>query len=1117
MLRFVLGRSGCGKSEYLKNNFAQKAQQGEDKLLYIVPDQISFETEAALLDILGPARAHRITVLGLSRLCDYVFERTGNRFLTFADEGIRHLVMSMAIEEIGDELVVFLKRKSSTDLADIMLAAVKEYKKCAISSEDLRKTAEEIDDDTLKGKLLDTALIYDAYNAIMSQSYMDPLDNLSKAAGLLEDHSVFTGYEIAVDAFYGFTSQEYEVIERLMARSKEMYVALTDDGAQGDTALFTMPRRTRGRLSRMAKSMGVDIAPYITLNEPVRFRNPETAAIEENLYRIDKNPYDGTAENISVYAAADIYDECDHVARNIRKLIEDGYRYRDIAVITRNSDPYVGILDTAFHKYDISYFMDKPQDIDAMPIVRLIGAVFDIINRGFERDDILTLLKTGLLSYTVEDIAEFENYLYIWEISGRAFFKEFTANPSGFSDTFSEEDHKRLRRIEKMRADIIGKLRAFSYGVRDADGRKISKELMRLLYALECDRNIDRLCDRLEYRGEEDLSKDLVRMWNVMCQILDKTVAVIGDYAVAPRRFGELLYLNFANTEISSIPRGLDEVDVATADRALISDKKVVFVIGAADGEFPHTPVEAGVFTDNERVALKNRNLPLSDTIEELFSTERYYVYTAMTSASERVYLSYYVADLKGEAVTPSDILTETMTAVPNLKYTAYDIVPIEDRLLSKRAAFDYLVQRYHSGSPDISTLKGIFRQDEEYAPILASIDAAAERTERKIRDPELSRALFGDKMMLSSTKIDVYHKCPFMYFCEYGLRARERRKAKIDPLEYGTLIHYIFESFFKKHDREQYGKLDEAYIAEEVSEILDGYIDSHFGGTQDKSPRFLYLFYRIKSTATKLVTHLTEELSQSDFTPVDFELGVGEDIPEYTLPLSNGLTLAVRGSVDRVDRYEKNGISYIRVVDYKTGVKEFSLSDILYGINLQMFLYMSAIEKGAKKRYGEHITPAGVLYMPAVSPSVNAATGDSDESIAQKIMKEYTMRGIILEDVDVITSMEHDSKGRYIPVRVKDNTVTAGAEYLASIEEMGAIFRRVDLLISQMAEALYDGKVDALPLKGNHDGCKYCKYRSVCLRKDDDERCRTSVRIKNDEVMDELMREEDDDEADVD
>ena len=807
-----------------------------------------------------------------------------------------------------------------------------------------------------------------------------------------------------------------------------------------------------------------------------------------------------------------MYDECDFVARTIRALVEDGYRYRDIAVIARSVDKYAGILDTCLDKYGIRYFMDEPQDIDAQPIVRLVTAAFRIVSRSFQREDVLTLLKTGLCSYSVEEIADFENYLFIWDVSGRQFDDPFTNPPGGFADEMTEDEQKQLGRIEAMRADIVGKLRKFALAVKDASGERIAKALMKLLYDLRVDKNIGKLCDTYEAQGEYELADDLAQMWNVLCSILDKTVAAIGAYELTPKRFSELLYTNFAASEVSTIPRGADEVDISTADRSLISDKKAVFLIGALEGEFPHTPVEAGVFTDDERVHLKNVfGLPLSDSVEELIATERYYAYSALTVASDKLFVSYPASDMRGELLTPSDLPGELEASLSGLRVIRCDAIPLSEHLRSERAAFDWLVGHYHSLSPEIAALKVYFKENETYRDKITAIENALENRERHIRDTALTRELYGREMRLSASKIDVYHKCPFRWFCEYGLHIRERRRATVDALEYGTLMHHIFEMFFGNYTREEYTEMDESVIGGIVSDILDAYIDRHFGGTQGKSERFLYLLYRIKSTAAKLVLHMTRELSQSDFTPVDFELGVGTDIPDYAVELEDGLRLSVRGSVDRVDRCDADGISYIRVIDYKTGTKEFNINDLIYGLNLQMFIYLYAISENGGERYGE-ITPAGVLYMPAVSPSVAVDPDTPEAKIRAEVLKKYAMKGVILDDANVIAHMERDGEGKYIPAKLKDGVVTASAGSLATIEELGAVFRRIDMLTTQMAQALYDGDVDDLPLKGKKfDGCAYCPYQAVCLHKEDDPSREAQDRTPE-EVWEELKRKEDND-----
>lgn len=1110
MLNFVLGTSGVGKTKYLYDEFCNRAKSGETKLLFIVPDQSSFATEKAFLELLGPKLCQNIKVFGFSRLCDYVFEQTGNRFMAFADEGIRNVVMNVAIEQVIDELDLFSKRATSADLTELMLNSIKEYKKCAVTSAMLYDVAKKVEDETLSKKLFETALLYDTYDAILSKSYIDPLDSLTHVSKAIEDTKLFDGYTIAVDSYYGFTAQEYDVLEKLMIQSLDMYVALTTDNLDNSNCdLFFVTNRTKNRLTRIANKNSVSVSKPIVLFENKRLLSDELVHLQENIFRLNKEKEQYSGDSICVYQANSIYDEAEFVAKNINKLIiEQGYSYRDIAVITRQSDSYIGVLDTVFDKYGINYFMDKPQDIDTKPFIKFVMACFDVVTGGFDKEDVLTLLKTDLTDITVEQIADFENYLFTWDINGKKFFDEFTLNPRGFVDEFTDSDRELLSSIENTRKVVINALRRFYYDTKDTTALEISKSLMRVIYALNCKDNILLMCDALDKDNELELVNEQIRIYNIFVEIIDKLVMVIGDYRISAKRFGELLHINFQNTDISFIPRGIDQVDVACADRSLLEDKKAVFVIGAIDSLFPHTPVESGVFSDDERNVLSSYGITMSDSVVQLIPTEKYLAYKALTSACSKLFISYYSFSLSGTKCLPSVIITQLPDIFDNIPYYTSHDDTVFDKLYSERSAFDYYVSHINSADPDIAQLKGYFSEKEKYSSTLNAIDNMLRREPKRIADPSIAQKLFKPDMTLSASQVESFHLCKFEYFIKYGLRVKERRLAKIDSLEYGTLMHYILESFFKNHKEDDFTAIDEDIVAKEVSTLMDEYAQLHLGGTDNKTPRFMYLYYRMKRTAVKIVVRLVEEFSQSKFRPADFELKIGEDIPAYTLKVNDKINVCIKGSVDRVDVMEEKGKKYIRVVDYKTGTKKYSLSDVLYGINLQMLIYMSAISKGGNNYYNSDLYTAGVLYTPAVSPVISINTQKDLASAKSKANRECRMHGIILDDIDVVKGMESEAKGVYIPVSVKDDELVDSSGSLATLEQFGALFAQVDKAVSQMALSLCSGDVAAIPAKGEYDACKWCPYISVCGYKDSDP-CIQVSKYKKDEVYSMLSQEE--------
>lgn len=1118
MLHFVLGTCGVGKTKYLYDTMCKLAKEGCDKLLFITPDQSTFLCEKTFLELLGPKLCRNIKVLGFSRLCDYVFEQSGNRFLTFADEGVRNVVMNVAIEQVEDKLELFKKRATKADLTELLLNSIKEYKKCSITSSMLYDVSAKVSDTTLSQKLSETALLYDTYDAILSKSYIDPLDSLTHIKNTLETSDLFDDYVIAVDSFYGFTSQEYDVLGVLMKKCKDMYVALTTDNTNGSNGdLFFVSDRTLKRLKSIAKNCDVSIAPPLVLYDNHRFNSENLQALNSNLFRLQKE-FSTTADNsVTLYEGNSIYDEAEFVARNIKKLIvEDGYEYKDIAVVTRQSDKYVGVLDTVFDKYGISYFMDKPQDIDTKPLIKFVMSCFDVVCGGFDKDDVLSLLKTGLTDATQLEIADFENYLFTWDITGKMFFDEFTLNPRGFADEFTDSDTKLLTQIENTRKTTIDALRTFYFDTKGSNSLDICKALMKLIYRLHCKENLQKLCDTLEAQNELEQGLEQIRLYNTFVEILDKMVSVIGDYRISAKRFSELLYINFANTDIAYIPRGIDQVDIACADRSLIENKRAVFVIGAIDGEFPHTPVESGVFSDDERVLLGAYGLNMSDSVEQLVPTEKYLAYKALCSATEKLFVSYYNFTLNGEKRSASTLVSELVQIIPDIYLSTSVDNTVLDSLWSDKSAFEYLIKHYNSSDSDVNALREHFKNESDYSATMRAVDRVLSREPMRITDTQLARKLFKEQMNLSASQVECYGLCKFEYFVKYGLRVRERRAAKIDSLEYGTLMHYLFEEFFSSHKNDDFSQITEQLVETEVSDLLDKYADAHLGGISGKSSRFVYLYYRMKRTAVRIIMRLVQEFSQSQFKPSDFELSIGDDIPSYTLKVSDDISVSIRGSVDRVDIMEHDGKKYIRVVDYKTGTKKYSLSDVLYGINLQMLIYMSAINSGGEEHFGTKVTPAGVLYVPAVSPVASVGAKGLNVALSES-KKDCIMHGIILDDVDVIKGMEKDAKGEYIPVSIKGDLVVDRSGSLATLEEFGALFKQVDKVIGEMAQSLCDGDISAVPAKGVYDACAWCPYVSVCSYRDGDE-CRTVEKYKSDEVYSILTREEGDiDEESVD
>ncbi len=1103
MLNLIFGRSKSGKTTYIDQKVCELAKSGENRILVIVPDQVTFETEKAYLSLLGAKLSQNVLVLGFSRMCDYVFETTGAIRKTPADDQTKGLLMSVALEEVKDRLTLYSDKALNPELSKLMLSARKELALSGNSKESVFEATADTDSLTCS-KITDIYLANDAMDALLTQSFEDPDSELSIVADMLRDRRLFEDYHIFIDSYLSFTAPESDVISSLMVQCREMYVALSYDGVSHD-GIFSTSRDTALKLKRMAQSEGLKIAEPYLCNYNGFFRNEALSHLEQNVFMTDKCVFDEETDNITLYRAKDRYDEIDFVARGIRRLIiDEGCRFSDIAVVGRNLKSYLSIISTVFDKYEISYFSDKPHDITSKPVVKLISACFNCILSGFDKDDVLSLLKTGLTKVDDKDISLFENYIYTWQINYSSLLKDFTANPRGFADEFTFEDIENLKRVEKVRSLIIPALQSFKADFNGRTAAEICQGLYSLLLSLGTDKKLIELADKLDAWEEVAYSDEQLRLWEIFITTLDRTAEVIGDRELSLKRFYDLFMLQLSLTDISFIPRAIDQVTVGDIERLRLGGRKYVFVIGAVEGEFPKSDFSGGLFTAAERSELARLNILDEADDEQNANRELYLCYYALTSASHKLFVSFPAAELSGEVKSQSVIINEVSSIFPKCDYSTIFKEDTRDLLWAKKPAYDFYAERARSKDPLTNALKDYYSKDEDFKDRLQSLENVINSNARfTIKDREVAEKLFGTDLHLSASKIEKFHLCRFSYFCQYGLKANERRKASIDALEYGSFVHYILEKFFSAFEKSQFASLSENEIKKVVDNVSEEYANLHFGGLDTKSARFNYLFDGVKESSVVLLTHIMAELSQSEFTPVDYELDIGKDISAYRLDLGEGVSVTVTGKVDRADIMRQDGKAYIRIVDYKTGTKIFSLSDVIYGLNLQMLLYLSVIKNKGKERYGADVVPAGVLYMPAFVPTLEmAATSSGDEILAER-NKKLRMNGILLNDEAVLTSMDKELKGMYIPVSMGTKGLK-GTDNLATLEEFGAVFSHIDKLISKMATELLSGDIDATPAHGSYDACEYCPYSAVCIGRNEAD-TRKMFKLDREEIIREL------------
>lgn len=1079
MLQFILGKSGSGKTTRALNILSELRKSGKKNLLMLVPDQNSFETETAFLNLLGAGLCRDVKVFGFNRLCDYVFKQTGNIPQNVIDDGVRKIILTKALSECSDNLEFFSSKKTRKSVLELMLHSLKEWKKDNITPDMIDSARENIGSETLSRKLGEISLVLEAYDAILSGTYIEPLDSLNRLNALLSSGSIFDGYTVVVDSFSGFTSQQVEVLSSLMSRAKDFYITLNLDIEYKDSDVFATTYRTYKLLKRVAKRGGLDIAPDIILNDRVRSELNEFSFLEKYAFKFNDKEYNNPTDNIETFIASDIYRETSYIARRIQKLVfEENYSYSDIAVICRDISMYSGILDVAFDNFNIPYFMNVPKDVFSRPVIRFISSALEFLIYGFERERLLSMLKTGLVNLSEVEIADFENYLFTWNIDRSALKKEFTNNPSGL-EKLTKSDEESLRAIEAVRRFAVEPLEKFNSACKTSTVRDISAALYELMNDFDLETSVTNLYDDLQSKGYKTEADEEVRVYNLFIEALDKLTATAGSDTVTLKEYKDYLDYLISDIKFSDIPAYQDQVNVGAADRVRLNNAKVVFVIGAVDGVFPSIPKTAGAFSETERRILIENNIPLADSLEELAAHEKYLAYCALTSPSERLFVTLYTGNYAGESFIPSEIYNEVERLFPGRVHSTSIDVNEAFEIFSEQQAFDYLAENYTDNSPEISALKDYFNSLDTFKQDIGRIENAVNKKPFKIENKKTAENLFGRDINVSASQIEKYNLCAFQYFCNYGLRAKERTTAEIDAIQVGNVVHYFLENFLKSHNKSILNKLSDDDIKASINSIITDYTEETYGGLSDKPDSFVHLFERLKQNIFALTKQLIYQLVHSDFVPVDFELRIGSDgeIPAYKVDIDSEHSVTVNGFIDRVDISEKSDDEYyIRIVDYKTGSKTFKLCDILCGINMQMLIYLRAVQKNGEKYYNKRLIPSGILYMPAFAPVISS----DEKNIDKKFSDMLRMNGLVLNDSDVLSRMDKDGEFIKLTKKMIDDKYS---ETVADSEQFSLIFSHIDDTIRNMGASLLDGRVEASPVMGIENGCRYCPYDSVCLR----------------------------------
>lgn len=1109
MLYLIKGRAGSGKTDLLRKKIVEVLKETDSKPLLIIPEQFSFETERALLKLLGPKDFKRTDIYSFSRMAFSMLKNTPYLSADFPDDGVRAALMSEALNQLEGKLQIFNSCKSNAAALSPLVDFCKELKYCCIGAEELLEKSELLGECYLKNKLTELNLISEAYNALVSQSYFDDTDAVHLLSKFGAEKGVFKNKTVFIDGFRAFSKQEIECLEVIFSQADDVFITLCTDRNVKRFSPFSFIKQFENGLRSIASKHNISVEEIFCAQRENTFAS--------DIFQLEKNLFSNTgmtpAESdgsISVVECADSDSECAFVAATVKKLLRSGkYRCRDIAIIERTSDTYKSKLIEAFKRLDIPVFDDSRRSLSYETLFVYMDSVLSCISSGFNTENIFNYLKTGFGELTLSEVSRLEKYVLMWGINGKNWLKDFTMHPDGFGNEFDALSAKKLRELNKLREKTVLPLTELKNECQNKDGKAISEAIYRFLESRNIRKKLFALYNELNSEGFPAEAQRQKVSWDLLMGLLD-TMAALGDgkYFGISRWF-ELFRILVDSRDIGEIPQGLDEIKVGSADRIRVDQLKAVFLVGVNKDEFPLVNVKGGVLTDADRISLTSLGLEIRPPFEDTVDEERFISYCAVTAASEKLFLTFKTVDADGGKAFKSEIIDTVLQSVIGIDY----IVPAEFDptyfIENDSTAFALLSKNFSGNSSLKSTLLKYFSDKEDYYGKLESLRSICSKTPLKFNDRNVSEKLFGKNMFLSASRVENFNNCAFAYFMRYGLKAEPLRTAELDSAQSGTIIHLIMETVLKKYPKATFLNASEDELRATVSGVLELYLNDKMGGVEEKSKRFMFLFERLVDISMAVINRLKSEFEVGSFEPHDFELKIGGDsIPAYKIPLENG-EVTVTGSVDRVDMMEKDGIKYIRVIDYKTGKKEFKLSELFDGINIQMVLYLMALQKNGTDYFGEAV-PAGVLYLPSRIGVSNylLSRSPSKENIAAQKRISGKLSGMVLGSPVVFNGMGVDKYPDYYPVCYKKDGSYKGNYY--SLANFRCLSDVIDGKIAEMGNALHKGEIGAVPYGSDGEGkmCKYCPYKLVCAHEYGD-KIRDSLSLTHGKALERLEEED--------
>lgn len=1094
LLKIIEG--GFFSSAYveIKEEIKRLVKDGK-RVFLVVPEQEAVTAELDIMPSLPASAALNFEVTNFTRLANTAMRILGGVGKEYSDSAREALIMWRTLTELSPFLSMTSGSQNiSEGLVEKAMSAVKELKGIGSLPDEIAKLADNKElqaDRRLQAKLSDISKVMSLYEKLVAEKYQSVSDDGERLyKKLCENPGIFSDSTFFVCGFTSFTEPQCRVLTELIKRA-DVNVQLVISRARPDGFEFTETKETKDELIRRAKRAKCDI----TLKKAGVLRQQKSSLLHElcellwsNFGKIDNYSFQNDSDTLRIFEASDVYEECEFISADIKRLIMNtDASYSDFAIIARDAKEYEGIIDAALKNANIPFFISKRSDLSSFEAVKLIYTAFDAVTNGFSRESVISYAKCRLSGISAEECDDLELYCEMWKISGARFTDGIYWNmsPDGYEARKSKDHDERIISINATRDRLIAPLSRLQDSI-GASTKVIdyAKALMAFFKDISLADRLLEKCANLRKCGEVEIAEENEKLWDIIISSLDVLVDALGDFKIDSEGFLSQLKVVLSSADVGRIPAFCDEVTIGSADMLRPGNKRRVYLIGVNEGVFPKALRGNGYFTERDRSTLERLGLNIKAKDEISMARELFFFSRAFSAASESVTITSPkrdagLAELKRGSVI--DKIAKLLGEEFNIKKISD--LSLDEKLYSPSAALDYI--------DDSAVREALIESGHAFTVNVASLPISNLSVKLGAESIE---ALYPGDISLSQSRIDDFISCPFSYYLKYNLKLSQNEAADFDARNIGTFIHAVLESFFFKVRRS--GEEISNLTSERRGELLSESAEEYLHKTVEKNSRTKrtdVLLKRLTTFARPVVDGLCDELCDCKFIPEFFELKIGGDDENSPRPTvfadENGDRALVYGSVDRVDAYKSGDDVYVRVIDYKTGKKSFSPSDLDEGRNLQMFLYLKAIvetdNENLKKRLGTgengKIIPAGVIYVQTDMSDVKIDT-DSKDAAENAQRNAAKRRGMLLNDELSISAMNKD----FIPIKYKKNgEPDARSEKLLYTEDgWNELNEKISEKVLGVAKAIRSGDISPTKKSSKENHCDTCKFKVICRKR---------------------------------